>query len=143
MELTLNRKVKSETTTLGQLLVNGHFTCYTLEDKDRDLVQTMKPADIAKIKVFAKTAIPAGRYQVVITYSNRFKKDLPLLLNVPGYEGVRIHSGNKPEDTEGCILVGNTQSTNWVGESRPAMLSLMAMLVQSYASKEQIFITIK
>jgi hypothetical protein len=143
MELTLNRKVKSETTTLGQLLVNGHFTCYTLEDKDRDLVQTMKPADIAKIKVFAKTAIPAGRYQVVITYSNRFKKDLPLLLNVPGYEGVRIHSGNKPEDTEGCILVGNTQATNWVGESRPAMLSLMALLVQSYAKKEEIFITIK
>ena len=143
MELTLKRKVKSDTSTLGQLLVNGHFTCYTLEDKDRDLVQTMKAADIATIKVYAKTAIPSGRYQVVITYSNRFKKDLPLLLNVPGYEGVRIHSGNTDKDTEGCILVGNTQSTNWVGESRAAMLSLMALLVQSYAKKEQIFITIQ
>lgn len=143
MELTLNRKVKSDTSTIGQLFLDGRFECYTLEDKDRDLVQTMKPADIAKIKVYAKTAIPAGRYQVVITYSNRFKKNLPLLLNVPGYEGVRIHSGNTSEDTEGCILVGRTQATNWIGESRTTLISLMAMLDLALACKEEIFITIQ
>ncbi|WP_342645003.1 DUF5675 family protein [Mucilaginibacter sp. CSA2-8R] len=143
MELTLIRKAKSDTTTLGQLLVNSHFTCYTLEDKDRDLVQTMKPADIAKIKVHAKTAIPKGRYQVVITFSNRFQKDLPLLVNVPGYEGVRIHSGNTDKDTEGCILVGYEQNTDWVGQSRMAMTGLMALLHQAVIKKEQIFITIQ
>jgi hypothetical protein len=71
-----------------------------------------------------ETAIPAGTYKVKITYSPRFKKKVPEVLDVPGFEGIRIHPGNKAEDTEGCILVGQSKSKDWVGQSKMAYESL-------------------
>jgi hypothetical protein len=141
MELYLKRSVKTDTTTIGKLSVNGKFLCLTLEDKDRDLVSTMAAADVAKIKVFAKTAIPRGRYKIILNQSTRFKKEMPLLLDVPGFAGIRIHSGNTSEDTEGCILVGENQQANFIGESRKAFNVLMTLLKGRYG-KEEIFITI-
>lgn len=141
MELYLKRSVKTDTSTIGKLSVNGKFLCLTLEDKDRDLVNTMAAADVAKIKVFAKTAIPRGRYKIILNQSTRFKKEMPLLLDVPGFAGIRIHSGNTSEDTEGCILVGENQQANWIGESRKAFNVLMVLLKGRYG-KEEIFITI-
>ena len=87
--------------TIGKLFVDGVFECYTLEDVDRDL-------ENGGTKVFGCTAIPRGKYKVIVTNSNRFKRMLPEIIGVPQFEGVRIHSGNKPEDTEGCVLVGTT-----------------------------------
>jgi uncharacterized protein DUF5675 len=116
MELVLTRKIRSANSTIGEMTVDGKFECFTLEDIERD------------VKVHGKTAIPKGRYELTITMSARFKKELPLLINVPNYEGVRIHSGNKAEDTEGCILVGQTKSADFIGNSRLAFDSLFKKL---------------
>jgi hypothetical protein len=94
------------------MLVDGLFQCFTLEDVERP------------VKIKGETAIPKGTYKVIINESNRFKRLLPLLLNVPDFEGVRIHSGNSNHDTEGCILVGQTRNKNYIGQSRKAFEKL-------------------
>lgn len=96
MELTLTRTVFLEDRTIGELSV-GDFHCYTLED-------AVRPEGI---KIRGETAIPAGRYAIMVTMSPRFNRRLPLLMGVPNFSGVRIHGGNRPAHTEGCILVGS------------------------------------
>ncbi|MBY0244930.1 MAG: hypothetical protein K2Q03_05695 [Sphingobacteriaceae bacterium] len=96
----LKREEFTDVATLGRLFVDDVFFAYTCEDKLRDL-----KAD-GSGKVFAKTAIPAGKYEVIVTKSNRFKRELPLLKSVPFFEGIRIHGGNTQIDCEGCILIG-------------------------------------
>lgn len=108
MQITVKRLYKTDISTIGELLIDGVFECFTLEDAER------------KVKIKAETAIPKGSYKVIINESNRFKRLLPLLLNVPDFEGVRIHSGNSNHDTEGCILVGQTRNKNYIGQSRKA-----------------------
>lgn len=130
MNLTLNRTTRTGNSTIGELYVNGAFECFTLEDIEREE------------KVHGKTAIPRGRYEVVISFSNRFKKYLPLLLNVPGFAGVRIHPGNCPADTEGCILVGRTRGTDFIGESRKAFAPLFAKMKVA-EKKEKIYLEIR
>jgi hypothetical protein len=118
MNLSLKRSLKGLTATIGRLSVDGVEFCWTLEDPIR------KGA-----KVYGETAIPAGTYKVTITMSNRFKKEMPELHSVPGFTGVRIHSGNVASDTEGCILVGMTKlSDSMIGESRTAFNELMNKL---------------
>jgi len=112
MVITIKRLYKTETSTIGELLVNGTWECFTLEDTER------------KIKIKGETAIPKGAYRVIINESNRFKRLLPLLIDVPNFEGVRIHSGNSNHDTEGCILVGQTRNKNYIGQSRKAFEKL-------------------
>ena len=129
MELQIKRTDFSEESTIGELSVNGVFECYTLEDKVRP------------VKIAGKTAIPSGRYEVIMNFSQRFQKQLPLLLNVPNYEGVRIHSGNTAANTEGCILVGETKTDNFVGESRWAFNRLFEKLKVA-AETEKIFLEI-
>ena len=117
MELRLVRKPSQDGATLGDLFLDGEWLCHTLEDEVRDE------------KVPGRTAIPAGRYALTITYSPRFKVVLPLLLKVPGFEGIRIHAGNTPEDTEGCILVGKTVvGPAALGQSRAALGDLIDKL---------------
>lgn len=116
MELNLKRLHRTEHTTIGELSINGIFECFTLEDKERE------------VKIKSETAIPKGTYNVVINMSNRFKKEMPLLQNVPGFEGIRIHSGNTNHDTEGCILVGKTRGEESIGGSRAAFANLMTKL---------------
>lgn len=116
MKLKLKRIHKTENSTIGELFIDGVFECYTLEDKERE------------IKIKSETAIPKGVYKVIITRSNRFKVDLPLLVNVSNFEGIRIHAGNTNHDTEGCILVGQTRSKDFIGSSRKAFAKLFAKL---------------
>lgn len=125
MELRLKRIAKKNTYTIGKLYVDGNYYCDTLEDKDRGLTQDMSVDEILKKKVKAQTAIPTGTYQVIINWSNRFKKNLPLLLNVKGYDGVRIHTGNTDKDTEGCILVGQNKEVGKVINSRATFQPLL------------------
>ncbi|MFY9610898.1 MAG: DUF5675 family protein [Blastocatellia bacterium] len=129
MELKLVRKQFTNDSTIGELSVNGKFECFTLEDRVR------------AVKIKGETAIPLGAYEVVVTFSNRFKKPLPLFLNVPGFEGIRIHAGNTKKDTEGCILVGQTKAKNMVGKSRAAFDILFAK-IHAAAQKEKIFIEV-
>lgn len=122
MHLTLKRTMLTKESTIGELSADGVFECYVLEDVVR------KPGEV---KVFGKTAIPVGTYRVLVTFSTRFQRRLPLLVNVPGGDirfggrriddcGVRIHSGNTAADTEGCLLVGLDKKTDFVGRSRDA-----------------------
>jgi hypothetical protein len=97
-KLILTRYHFDETFTSGILTLDGKFVCYTVEDKVREL---RSKAD----KIPGKTAIPAGTYKIVVNMSNRFKREMIQLLNVPYFEGIRMHGGNTHEDTEGCILV--------------------------------------
>jgi len=129
MILELKRKIFTDDSTIGELSIDGAFVCFTLEDKVRD------------VKIKAITAIPYGKYEVIINFSNRFQKYMPLLLKVPNYEGVRIHPGNKSGDTEGCILVGSSKSLNFIGNSRVTYASLFAK-IKLAAKKEKIFINI-
>jgi hypothetical protein len=108
MKLLLKRLHRTESSTIGELYVDGVFECYTLEDIERE------------VKIKSETAISKGIYKVIITMSNRFKRQMPLLLNVPNFQGVRIHAGNTNHDTEGCILVGQTRSKDFIGKSRKA-----------------------
>lgn len=134
MELQIKRKEFTDKSTIGELSVDGVFECYILEDKDRKL-------ETGGNKIHGLTAIPRGRYEIAITFSNRFKQYMPLLLNVPQFEGVRIHSGNTSENTEGCPLTGTTKSKDFVGGSRAAYTKLFAKL-KKVERKEKIYITI-
>lgn len=116
MRLHLQREPTTNAKTFGSLYINGLWQCWTLED-------AIRPSKIPK-----QTAIPSGTYSVVLTESNRFKRILPLLLSVPGYEGVRMHSGNTIEDTEGCILVGTVREDARILNSRVALDALMLEL---------------
>lgn len=101
---------------------------HTLEDKIREPI-IWRP--VADWKIPAQTAIPRGRYQIVLTMSQRFKRELPLLVAVPGFAGIRIHSGNVIDDTEGCIIVGYTRQAKSVGKSRLALEEFIVRVRQS------------
>lgn len=130
MHLDLIRNVFTDKSTIGKLYINKEFECITLEDTLRDT------------KVYGQTAIPEGVYLVIIDYSPRFEKDLPRILNVPSFEGIRIHTGNKPEDTHGCILVGTSVGKDYIYNSVLAFNSLMVKLVKAYKNKDPIYIKI-
>lgn len=112
--ITLKRNIFNDNNTIGELYgINNEFLCYTLEDKIRE------------VKIPKITAIPYGIYKLDFTYSNRFKKKMIQILDVPNFEGVRIHTGNTEKDTEGCILVGqkvlNKQNNYSIYESKLAL----------------------
>lgn len=143
MELELHRDVFSENSTTGKLYVDGAFQCFTLEDKDRGLLQSDSLDELKQKKIYGKTAIPKGRYPVIITYSEHFGKDMPLLVNVPDYDGVRIHSGNVAADTLGCILVGQARTLDEVINSRIAFAPLWEKIKNAIDNNQKVFITIQ
>ena len=143
MLITIDRAWKKDGYTISRLYVNEEkFGCNTLEDTDRGLRQDMSLDEIKKKKVYGQTAIPSGSYECVYTYSNRFKKMLPLLLNVPGFEGIRIHSGNTAKDTEGCILVGQNLEKGKVLNSRVWTGKLIEAIKAALDRKEKVTIRI-
>lgn len=135
MQLKLNRIFKTNTFTIGELYINEKYVMDTLEDRVRPEGE----------KVYGKTAIPEGTYEVKLTHSPRFKKILPEILNVPNFSGIRIHTGNSSKDTEGCILVGtwDGEKEDWVGNSRIAFDELMTLLEEATNNKEKVTITVK
>lgn len=141
MILKLVRTTYTSTTTLGKLYVNDKFNCWTLEDIDRGLLSSTPIKQIQKAKVRSLTAIPKGKYEIIINYSPRFKRQLPLLLNVPGFTGIRIHPGNTAEHTDGCILVGEYLNDNYIKNSTTTFNKLFTLL-QNTSKKEKIFIDV-
>jgi hypothetical protein len=138
MKLLLKRRFKGESYTIGSLYINGEYFCDTLEDADRGLKQDMPLDEIKRNKVAGQTAIPTGTYNVTTSvvspkYSTReayrfCNGKVPRLIDVPGYEGVLIHIGNTPADTEGCILVGENKVKGQVINSTATFKKLYALL---------------
>lgn len=138
MKLRLERLPSGPGCTIGELLIDGVDECYTLEDELREIEG--QPVEAWKVK--GETAIPKGTYNVIITFSNRFQRDLPLLENVPGFSGIRIHSGNTAEQTEGCILVGRGKTDRAVTESKVAFAALYAKIEQGLQDGDHVTIEI-
>ncbi len=136
MNLTLKRINFSPFSTIGELSVDGKWECFTLEDCDRALENP------ANKKIPGETAIPRGRYQVVINHSSRFGRLMPRLLEVPQFEGILIHPGNLAVDTEGCILVGRVKGVDRILESRLAFDSLFTELNAATRWGKEIWIEI-
>lgn len=141
MKLTLNRIALRQTYTIGKLYIDGKYFCDTLEDTVRDTNKSGK-FDNGEKKIKGKTAIPYGTYEIKWTYSPRFKKYTPQLMNVPSFEGIRIHSGNSSTDTEGCLLLGENKKVGMVLNSR-ATINKFYQLIKKACSKGKVTIEIK
>jgi hypothetical protein len=115
MKLFVNRTTKTRNSVVGELLIGGQHFSYTLEPAEAS--ETIKPR-----------AIPMGTYDVTLRHSSRFGRDMPHVENVPGFEGVLIHWGNYPKDTEACLLVGYERMPDFVGQSRSAFDALFLKL---------------
>lgn len=132
MNLTIVRKWLTGRSTIGELRIDGVFECYTLED-------TVRPPGV---KVPSMTAIPAGKYAVIVDFSERFQKFMPHILDVPMFTGIRIHCGNTDKDTEGCILLGRKRSLDGIAESRLAFDAFYPKLKEVLNNKETVSLTI-
>lgn len=139
MLISVVRKPSKNGATIGDVYIDGVRDCYSIEDEIREI----PGRPVAEWKIPGKTAIPQGKYRVVLTKSQRFGKVLPEVLMVEGYSGVRIHSGNKSEDTEGCILVGEDAQDHTITRSKEALLELMAAISQALDGGEAVFIEIE
>lgn len=133
--ITVKRIYKGPTYTIGHLYVNGIYVCDTLEDRVRVLLS-------AADKVKKETAIPAGRYRVVLSWSGHFQCMMPELLDVPYFTYVRIHWGNDKDDTDGCILVGENKVKGKVINSKKAYAKLMELIEPAWRNKEEIYIDV-
>lgn len=128
--LTLKRVYPTDDYTIGELYIEGEYFCDTLEDTVREK------------KIAGKTAIPYGKYEVIVNRSPRFKRELPLLLDVPNFTGIRIHRGNTAEDTSGCILVGENKVKGKVINSTKYELEITKLIKEAIDMDWQVFIEI-
>ena len=135
MELILKRIAKKKSYTIGKLYVETEYLCDTLEPTWRDYRNGAR-------KITGSSAIPEGRYAVVITWSPKLEAWLPLLLHVPNFEGIRIHAGNTAQDTAGCILVGQNLEVGKVLNSRTWLKALKAKIVEAKEKGEPVHITV-
>ena len=118
MIVVIDRKWKKDTYTIGRVFIDDVFFANSMEDKDRGLTKDMPLAEIKKRKVYGETAIPAGEYEVRMTYSPKYKRMMPQVMDVPGWTGVRMHSMNEAKDSLGCIGMGKNDKPGWIGNSR-------------------------
>lgn len=141
MNLTLIRKYKKKDYCIGDLYIEDKFYCNTLEDTVRDINKD-GTFNCGEFKISGHTAIPYGKYEVTVNYSPKFKRELPLLKNVPFFEGIRIHRGNTHKDTLGCILVGENTKKGMVLNSTKYEIEIVKKLKQALSKGEKIYIKI-
>ena len=139
LHYVLQRRPTYKGATIGALSRKGAQLCYVLEDEIRE--RPNEPVEAWKVP--GKTAVPRGTYQIIVTPSARFRQRLPLLVNVPGFTGIRIHSGNTQDDTEGCLLPGLLITGNTVGRSRDALLNWQAEIEDALLSGEAVTLEIR
>lgn len=141
MKLTLKRIALRPTYTIGKLYIDDAYFCDTLEDTVRDTNKSGK-FDNGEQKIKGKTAIPYGTYEIKWTYSPRFKKYTPQLMNVPSFEGIRVHAGNTSADTEGCLILGKNKQVGKVLNSR-ATINKFYPIIKEACSNGKVTIEIK
>ena len=151
MNILIERRYKKETYTISNVYINGRFFCNAIEDKDRNLYDSMPLAEIRRRKVYGETAIPYGTYKVDMntvspkyskrnpSYTRPYGHKLPRLENVKGFEGILIHAGNTAKDSYGCIIVGENKVKGKVINSQATWKRLMDTLLKD---KDKITITI-
>jgi hypothetical protein len=132
------RPDKGEAFTPGRMYVNGLHFGFTCEDEDRHL-ETVG----VKGKVNGRTAIPRGTYGMEVSFSNRFKKELPAVLVVPGFEGIRVHGGNRAEDSLGCILLGQVRTATGIAQCAATVARLIAMMQTAEDKRELCYLEVK
>lgn len=143
--LSLVRDNCTDTYTEGRLYVADRFLCHTLEDPVRVLEDKNNDGDFddkGEGKIYGNTAIPPGLYRVYLTVSKRFGRVLPELKDVPGFSGIRMHSGNSTNDTSGCILVGRRCANGLIDNSRVTEEKIVNILQMERARKHKLFIYI-
>lgn len=143
MRLLLKRRFLADDYTIGTLYINGMRFCDTIEDKVRDINQDGDLDDEGEGKVFGETAIPYGKYDIQLSMSPKFKRKLPLLLNVPHFTGIRIHRGNTAKDSHGCILPGENKVKGQVINSSTYEIILVEKMTMAIADGEDITIEIR
>lgn len=141
MKLTLKRIALRPTYTIGKLYIDDAYFCDTLEDTVRDTNKSGK-FDNGEQKIKGKTAVPYGTYEIKWTYSPRFKKYTPQLMNVPSFEGIRVHAGNTSADTEGCLILGENKQVGKVLNSR-ATINKFYPIIKEACSNGKVTIEIK
>lgn len=133
MDIEVQRFEYGSNFTIGRFYIDGVKQCYTLEDVVR----------APGVKVKAMTAIPVGTYKLILDWSPKYNRDMLHVLDVPMFDGIRIHSGNDSEDTEGCLLVGEDWAGgNWISGSKKAYNKIFPLIESALAKKEEVFITI-
>ena len=142
MKILVKRIAKRPTYTIGKMYLDGKYFCDTLEDTDRNISQSTPLDTIKKVKLPNNTAIPTGTYKVIVNVSPKFKRLLPRLLNIPGFDGVLIHRGNTDKDTSGCILIGENKVVGKVINSTCYETKLVSILNKAQDNKEGITIEI-
>lgn len=142
MKIKLIRTYKSDTYTIGNIYIDDKYFCDSLEDRVRDYNMDGDLLDAGESKVFGKTAIPYGTYEVILTMSPRFKRMLPRLVGVKHFDGVLIHRGNKAKDTHGCILVGENKQKGAVINSTKYELLIVDAIKSAMADGEKVTIEI-
>ena len=145
MRIKIDRAWRKKGYTISRVFINGERFgdgskwCSVLEDTDRGLHDWMNLKEIKAIKIKGETAIPRGVYEVKITYSSKFRRQLPILLNVKGFDGIRIHSGNLPRDTEGCLLPGVNDAVGRVSNSKYWFDKIFALIQEASARGERVW----
>lgn len=122
MEVRVSRFMFDKDFTMSRVYVDGDFFCFGLEPYDASITTDTPIDTILELKKNkGKIAIPIGTYNLTYNWSNKYKKKLPLILDTPGFRGVRMHSGNRVEDTLACLLCGKFYKNGWLSDSRNTM----------------------
>lgn len=111
--LTLLRYESSSDGTFGVLLLGREWLCHTLEPARRDGSYHQ--------------AVKAGRYPLTLEYSPKFRRLLPTI-KAPGRVGLRVHAGNRVDETSGCVLVGESRGTNYLLRSKVTLERVVALI---------------
>ncbi len=135
MILELIRDDELPTRTFGKLFIDGKYFGETLEDTDRELEK-------GGLKVYGESAIPQGRYRVIVSMSRRFGREMPEVLDVPEFRGIRIHGGNGPEDTLGCPLLGQVRTANGVANCKGINDRLLMTLKAAEQRGEEVWLDV-
>jgi Steigviridae/Suoliviridae L,D-carboxypeptidase/transpeptidase len=138
MQILVEREPSVNSCTIGKLSINGAFRCFTLEDEVREIPGT----PVVAWKIPNQTAIPIGTYELTIDFSQRFGRRMIHILDVPGFDGIRIHTGNTAVDTDGCILVGLDRSGDRIARSIPALEILQPLVEAALDNNEPVTITV-